>query len=75
MRMIQRDPTMRYPSFEPVIADLKDYLRRAIAEKKRAMAEQERLEAERVRQSRGVVRLGAGTTRRFRRRSPRAWSD
>lgn len=65
MRMIQRDPTMRYPSFEPVIADLKDYLRRAIAEKKRAMAEQERLEAERARQSRGVVRLGAGTTQKI----------
>lgn len=57
MRMIQKDPDWRYPSFEPLLADIKDYLRREIAFRKRQEAEKELAETERQRTERGVLPL------------------
>lgn len=57
MRMIQKDPIMRYPTYEPLLEDIRTYLRNAIAEKKRRL-EEERRQAERERASHTVMRLG-----------------
>lgn len=62
MRMVQKDPANRYPSYEPLLADLKAYLRVAIAEKKRLQEEAERAQAEAERATHsGVMRLGTTT--------------
>lgn len=58
MRMIQKDPAMRYPSYEPLLADFKVYLRQAIAERKRQQEEEARAQAEKNRASHtGMIRL------------------